>query len=108
MIIVKDFDNRSNTNKEFEQYYNNSNYNTNNLNNSQTKNPNRVYINEYKIKGVARWTTPFRYAGTILLHATAYKVTVTITVVNLRYIWEELILCNPLQWEYSLLAAIWV
>lgn len=45
---MKDFDNRSNTNKEFEQYYNNSNYNTNNLNNSQTKNPNRVYINEYK------------------------------------------------------------
>ena len=43
-----------------------------------------------------------------LLHAATNKITITITVVDLRYIGEELILSNPLMGECCLLTAIWV
>ena len=40
------------------------------------------------------------------LHAAAAKITVTITIINLCHIWEELTLGNPLEREGSLLTCI--
>ena len=39
------------------------------------------------------------------LHAAAHKITITITIVNLGYIWEELTRGNPLKRECCLLAS---
>ena len=41
-----------------------------------------------------------------LLHAATDKITITITIIDLSYIREELVLCNPCQWECSLLARV--
>ena len=38
-----------------------------------------------------------------LLGAAANKITITITIINLGYVWEELVLANPSKWEGSLL-----
>ena len=43
-----------------------------------------------------------------LLHTAANQITITITVINLGYVWEELVLNDPREWEGSLLARVWV
>ena len=69
--------------------------------------PDRTYL-MYFLFGATIEMQQMRYYHKKLLHTAANKITITITIVNLGDVWEELTLRNPSKREGCLLTSIWV